>query len=92
MKTLKDMANIIQEIKEYEELKRSLALEVEKLKKECIEWMEEQGIDEVVTDAGKVTYREVLSKRFNSTDFKKDYLALFEQYVTLTSNMRFTCN
>ncbi len=91
-KTLKDMAAIIKDIKEYEEMKKSLSAEVEKLKAECIEWMSQQDVDEIVTDEGKVTYREVLAKRFNSTDFKKDYLALYEQYVRITSNMRFTCN
>lgn len=91
-KTLKDMATIIREIKEYEELKKALAAEVDKLKDECIEWMEEQGLDEIVTDTGKVTYREVVSKRFDSTSFKKEYLKLYEEYLKQTTNMRFTCN
>lgn len=91
-KTLKDMATIIKEIKEYEEMKKALTAEVDKLKAECIEWMEEQGVDEVVTDNGKVTYREVISKRFDSTSFKKEYLKLYEEYLKQTINMRFTCN
>ena len=54
--------------------------------------MEAEGIDEIVTDEGKVTYREVVSKRFDSTSFKKEYLKLYEEYLKLTTNMRFTCN
>ncbi len=91
-RTLKDVAGIIKEIKEYEEMKKALAAEVDKLKAECIEYMEEQGVDEVVTDEGKVTYREVISKRFDSTSFKKDFLDIYEAYLRATKNMRFTCN
>ena len=90
-KTLKDMATIIKEIKEYEDMKKALTAEVEKLKEEAIEYMDEHGVDEVVTDAGKITYREVISKRFDSTNFKKDYLKLYEEYLKQTINMRFTC-
>lgn len=91
-KTLKDMATIIKELKEYEEMKKALTAEVDKLKAECIEFMEDQGVDELVTENGKVTYREVISKRFDSTSFKKEYLKLYEEYLKQTINMRFTCN
>lgn len=91
-KTMKDMASIIKEIKEFEDMKKALTKEVDKLKAECIEFMEAEGIDEIVTDEGKVTYREVVSKRFDSTSFKKEYLKLYEEYLKLTTNMRFTCN
>lgn len=92
MKTLKDIAQVIKEIKEYEEMKKALTAEVNKLKEECIAYMEAEGVDEVLTDEGKVTYREVLSKRFDTTSFKKEYLKLYEEYTKQTSNMRFTCN
>ena len=91
-KTMKDMASIIKEIKEFEDMKKALTKEVDKLKAACIEFMEAEGIDEIVTDEGKVTYREVVSKRFDSTSFKKEYLKLYEEYLKLTTNMRFTCN
>lgn len=91
-KTMKDMASIIKEIKEFEDMKKALTKEVDKLKAECIEFMEAESIDEIVTDEGKVTYREVVSKRFDSTSFKKEYLKLYEEYLKLTTNMRFTCN
>ncbi len=92
MRTLKDVATIIKELKEYEEMKKALSKEIDELKAECIEWMELQGVDEVVTDEGKVTYREVISKRFDTTSFKKDFLDIYEEYLKLTSSMRFTCN
>lgn len=91
-KTLKEMGAIIKEIKEYEEMQKALKTEVEKLKQECIEYMEDQGVDEVLTDEGKITYREVISKRFDSTSYKKEYLKLYESYMKQTASMRFTCN
>lgn len=82
---------VIKELKEYEALQEQLKKEYEALKKQAIEYMAEQGIDEVVADAGKVTYREVLSKRFDSTAFKKDFQDVYEEYTRQTSSMRFTC-
>ena len=89
------MANInevIRELKEYEEIKEQLANEIEQLKAQAIEYLRENGMDEVVTDDGKVTYREVLSKRFDATSFKKDFLDVYEAYTKQTSMMRFTLN
>jgi len=91
-KTIADMAQIIKEIKEFEEMKKSLMAEIEQLKDECIAWMADQGVDEILADTGKVTYREVISKRFDSTAFKKDFADIYAEYTKQTSNMRFTCN
>ena len=62
-----------------------------KTKEEAIEWLDENELDEILTDEGKITYREVISKRFNSTQFKKDFADIYDEYTTQTSNMRFTC-
>lgn len=89
------MANIneiIKELKEYELLQKQLKEEVEQLKDEAIKYLAENGIDEVITSEGKVTYREVLSKRFDTTSFKKDFMDIYEAYTKQTSNMRFTLN
>lgn len=89
------MANInevIKELKEYEAMQEQLKKEVELLKSQAIEYLAEHGIDEVVTADGKVTYREVLSKRFDTTSFKKDFLDIYEEYTRQTSSMRFTLN
>ena len=89
---MKNIGELIRQIKEYEEIKKELMTEVDKLKAECIEYMSDEGIDEVVTDEGKITYREVLGKRFDTTAFKKEYLKLYEEYTRQTVSMRFTCN
>lgn len=89
---IKDMAQIIREIKEFNEMQDALKKEVDALKQEAIEYLEEHEIDEYNCDAGKVTYREVLSKRFDSTSFKKDFQDIYDEYTRPTKSMRFTCN
>lgn len=91
-KTLQDMAALIREYKEYQELEAQLKAQMEELKAEAIEIMGQEAIDEYTCDEGKVTYREVLSKRFASTEFKKIHGDLYAAFTKQTSTMRFTCN
>ena len=84
---------VLKELKEYNEMMTALKAEVEKLQDEAKAYMTEQGIDEVITDDGiKATYREVISKRFDSTAFKKDFADVYAEYSKSTSNFRFTLN
>ena len=92
MKKTTNINSIIKEIKEYQEIEDQLKAEIEKLKLESIAYLNENEIDEYMCDDGKVTYREVISKRFASTDFKKLHADLYEAFTKKTSSMRFTCN
>jgi predicted phage-related endonuclease len=87
-----DIKSVIKEIKEYQAMKDALDKELDELKDEAIEYLTEQDIDEILTEEGKVTYREVISKRFDSTQFKKDFADIYSEYQKQTSSMRFTCN
>ena len=82
----------IKELREFTEMQEMLKAEIDKLKAECIEYMTAAGIDEVITDDGKVTYREVISNRFDSTSFKKNFLEIYKAYTKQTTCMRFTFN
>lgn len=86
-----NIKDVIKEIKEYQEMQDELKKQINELKEEAIEWLDENELDEILTDEGKITYREVISKRFNSTQFKKDFADIYDEYTTQTSNMRFTC-
>lgn len=88
----KRMNEIVKEYKEYAEMVEALKKEMDQLKEEAIEIMGEEHIDEFTCDEGKITYREVLTKRFASTEFKKLHLALYEAFLKQSSSMRFTCN
>lgn len=86
-----NIKEVIKEIKEYQAMQDELKKQINELKEAAIEWLDENEIDEILTDEGKITYREVISKRFNSTAFKKDFADIYDEYTTKTSNMRFTC-
>lgn len=87
-----NMNQIIKEIKEYQDMQEALKIEIEKLKAEAIEYLNENEIDEYLCDDGKITYREVISNRFASTEFKKIHADLYAAFTKKTSNMRFTCS
>ena len=89
--TTTNIKDVIREIKEYQAMQDELKKQINELKEEAIEWLDENELDEILTDEGKITYREVISKRFNSTSFKKDFADIYDEYTTQTSNMRFTC-
>ena len=84
--------NIIKEIKEYQAMQDELKKQIEALKAEAVEYLEEHEIDEYMCTDGKITYREVISNRFDSTSFKKDFADIYQEYTKKTSSMRFTCN
>ena len=83
---------VIKEIKEYQDMQKALNDEIDKLKAEAIQYLNDNEIDEYMSEAGKVTYREVISNRFDSTSFKKDFADIYAEYSKKTSSMRFTCN
>ena len=90
--TTNKIDQIIREYKEYQALEEQLKEQLETLKKQAIEYLTEAGTDEYTCDDGKITYREVLSKRFASTEFKKLHKDLYDAFTAQTSSMRFTCN
>ena len=92
MKSTTNINEVIKELKEYQDMQDALKIEIEKLKAEAIEYLEQNKIDEYTCTDCKVTYREVLSNRFQSTEFKKAHADLYEAFTKKTSSMRFTCN
>ena len=92
MKNTTNINEVIKEIKEYQDMQEALKIEIEKLKAEAIEYLNENEIDEYMCEDGKITYREVISNRFASTEFKKVHADLYEAFTKKTSSMRFTCN
>ena len=82
---------IITEIKSYEDLQEQIKSEVESLRIEAIQYLQSNNVDEYCSDAGKITFREVISNRFASTEFKKLMPDLYQSFIRKTSSMRFTC-
>ena len=89
---MKELDILIKQIKDYEELESQIKEIKEQLKNEVIEILSENHLDEYSFNIGKVTYREVLSNRFASSEFKKLHGDLYNAYIRTTVSMRFTCN
>ena len=87
-----EINEIIRQIKEYQELQDQVKTQLEALKAEAIDYLNDENVDEILTDEGKITYREVISNRFDSTAFKRVHADLFASFSKKTSIMRFTCN
>lgn len=92
MTTTTNINEVIKEIKEYQAMQDELKRQIDELKAQAIEYLADNEIDEFLSDEGKITYREVISKRFDSTSFKKDFADIYAEYQKATSSMRFTCN
>ena len=87
-----EINEIIRQIKEYQDLQEQVKAELELLKAEAIDYLNENEIDEVLTDSGKITFREVISNRFDSTAFKRVHDDLYKAFCKQTTSTRFTCN
>lgn len=86
-----NISEIIAEIKSYQLMQEELKAQIEELKLEAIEYLNENEIEEFQCDAGRITYREVISRTFNTTAFKKDFMDVYNEYLRTSSAMRFTC-
>lgn len=82
----------IAELKEYIKLEKELSETIEALKDEIKAEMQKAGIDEIVTAAGKCTWRETIASRFDATAFKKDFGDIYREYTRETVYKRFTVN
>ncbi len=90
---MKNINEVMRELAEYTALKEEMEMQIEALKDEVKSYMTEQGVDEVLAEDGsKATWREVISNRFDSTAFKKDFLDIYKEYTKKTTSKRFTFN
>ncbi len=93
MKTMNEINATMKELAEYTELAEQLKAQIEALQDEVKAYMTETGVDEVIGENGeKATWRGVISNRFDSTAFKKDFLDIYKEYTKRTEYKRFTFN
>lgn len=90
----KTINEVMKELAEYTALADELKAQIETLQDEVKTYMNDNGIDEVVDDETgcKATFRAVVSNRFDSTSFKKDFLDIYQEYLKKTTYKRFTFN
>ena len=81
--------NRVAKIAELEARKADLVAEIDKIKAELQDDMTEKGVDELNGFHYKVTWKEVVSNKFDTTLFKKERKALYDAYLKATAARRF---
>ena len=85
-----EIVSKIEELKEWEAILEEAQTEVEALR-DCIKaQMLERGTEELEVGTYIVRWTSVLSNRFDSTAFKKEYAELYQSFIKQVSSRRFT--
>lgn len=90
-----DMTKTIKELKTYISLKKELDAQIKALEDQIKEYMTANNLQELISDdlLTVCRYKEVISKRFDTTAFKKsEWADLYDQYCKESKTMRFTVN
>lgn len=80
----------IEQLKEWEAILEEAQTEVEALR-DCIKaQMLERGTEELQAGTYIIRWTSVLSNRFDSTAFKKEYAELYQSFIKQVASRRFT--
>ena len=85
-----EMISKVEQLREWEASLEEAKNEVEALR-DCIkEQMLERGTEELQVGAYIIRWTSVLSNRFDSTAFKKEYAELYKNYTKQVASKRFS--
>lgn len=85
-----EMISKVEQLREWEAILEEAQNEVEALR-DCIkEQMLERGTEELQVGAYIIRWTSVLSNRFDSTAFKKEYAELYKTYSKQVASKRFS--
>lgn len=90
-----NITSTIKELKTYLQLKKELEAQIKTLEDQIKEYMITNNLQELMTDdlLTVCRYKEVISKRFDTTAFKKsEWAELYNEYCKESKSMRFTVN
>lgn len=81
---------LISHLKKLEVAKEKLDFQIKEYEKEIKDFMQSYHLEEIYGVEGeKVTYKEILGKRFDTREFKKHFEELYNSYLRNTKNLRF---
>lgn len=80
----------IERLNEWEALLEDVKAQAEAIRNTIKEEMDAREIEELDTGLYIVRYTNVLSQRFNSTQFKKDYEEIYKHYTKQVASRRFS--
>ena len=75
---------------EYLRMKDEIDAEIEALKDEIKQYMQETGQDTIISTGHKATWKTVKSNRFDSAALKADAPELYAAYIKTSETKRFT--
>ena len=85
-----EIVSKIEQLKEWEAILEEAQTEVEALR-DCIKaQMLERGTEEMQAGTYIIRWTSVLSNRFDSTAFKKEYAELYQSFIKQVASRRFT--
>lgn len=80
----------IEQLKEWEGILAEAQAEVEALRDTIKNEMLEQGTEELEAGAYIIRWTSVLTNRFDTTAFKKEYAELYKRFTKQTASKRFS--
>lgn len=85
----KNINELMRELAEYTKLQEELTAQIEELKDEAKQYMNENELDEVLGENGEhIVWKSVISNRFDSTAFKKSEWGELYKMFTKPSETR----
>ena len=87
--TQKEIESKVVELKEYKRLAEELSVQITALEDEIKAEMEAQNTDTLITSLFKVTWKKIISRRFDSGAFKATHAELYEQFMKPQESRRF---
>lgn len=88
--TIQEIIEKATQIKELKLMLDEVAAEITSLEDEIKADMNAKELEEMTAGAFKIRYKTVISNRFDSSRFKKDYADMYAAYTKQTSSKRFT--
>lgn len=86
----KALDNRLAKIDELERAAAGIKDEIDALKDEIKKELDARGVDEVVTGKWKVSWKAVVTNRFDTAAFKKLHKKLYDSFLKPSGSMRFT--
>lgn len=87
--TRQEMESKVKELKELKNMAQEIADEITAIEDEIKAEMTAENISEILLGAFKVSWKEVISNRFDSKAFKATHSELYSQYTKQTKTKRF---
>lgn len=86
-----DINATLKELAEYTAMKKELEVQINSLETKIQRYLVDNKLDEILGKNGEhATYRIVVSKRFQSTEFKREHADLYSAFTKDCESMRFT--